>query len=161
MGQPHHEPPHPPPLAVPGEEGQEVHGQLVRPGDVAELLPPPEVREHFSTSLDWATGSPGHYQRHVEAQHEGDGDPVVEVSKVDADLLKVLFHHLVLEEVETVEEADAEVEEPEEEEIAQDPLVDAAFPEAEQSEEGSTLARGVDMVDVGHRHPQSINTALQ
>ena len=161
MGQPHHEPPHPPPLAVPGEEGQEVHGQLVRPGDVAELFPPPEVRQHQDITLDWATGSPGHYQRHVEAQHEGDGDPVVEVSKVDADLLKVLFHHLVLEEVETVEEADAEVEEPEEEEIAQDPLVDAAFPEAEQSEEGSTLARGVDMVDVGHRHPQSINTALQ
>ena len=109
----------------------------------------------------WATGSPGHYQRHVEAQHEGDGDPVVEVSKVDAELLKVLLHHLVLEEVETVEQADAEVEEPEEEEIPQDPLVDAAFPEEEQSEEGSTLARGVDMVDVGHRHPQSFNTVLQ
>ena len=86
---------------------------------------------------------------------------MVVVSKIDTDPLKILLQHLVLAEVEPVEQADAEVEDPEQEEIGKHPLVDAAFPEAEQSEEGSTLARGVDMVDVGHRHPQSINTALQ
>ena len=100
------------------------------------------------------TVSPGDHQRHVEAQHEGEGNPTVEVSKVDTDLLKVLFHHLVLAEVEAVEQADTEVEDPEEEEVSQHSLVDASFPEAEQSEKGSTPARGVDVVNVGHRHPQ-------
>ena len=38
------------------------------------------------------TVSPGDHQRHVEAQHEGEGNPTVKVSKVDADLLKVLLH---------------------------------------------------------------------
>ena len=79
---------------------------------------------------------------------------MVKVTKVDTDFLKVLFHPLLLAEVEAVEQADAEVEDPEEEEIPEHSLVDTSFPEAEQSEEGSTPARSVDVVDVSHCHPQ-------
>ena len=79
---------------------------------------------------------PSDQQRHVEAQHEGEGNPTVEVSKVDADLLKVLLHRLIIAQAETVEQADAEVEDPEDEEVAQDSLVNTSGPEAEQSEEG-------------------------
>ena len=48
------------------------------------------------------TVSPGDHQRHVEAQHEGEGNPTVEVSKVDADLLKILLHRLIIAQAETV-----------------------------------------------------------
>ena len=75
------------------------------------------------------------------------------MTEVDTDLLKVLLHPLLLAEVEAVQQADAEVEDPEDDEISQNTLVDAAFPEEKQSEEGSTPA-SVDVVDVGHRHPQ-------
>ena len=55
------------------------------------------------------TVSPGDHQRHVEAKHEA----------------------LTIAQAETVEQADAEVEDPEDEEIAQDSLVDTSGPEAE------------------------------
>ena len=59
---------------------------------------------------------------------------MVEVSKVDTDPLKVLLQRLIIAQAETVEQADAEVEDPEDEEVAQDSLVDTSCPEAEQSE---------------------------
>ena len=77
------------------------------------------------------------------------------MSKVDTDLLKVLLHPLLLAEVEAVEQADAEVEDPEEEEISQHALVDTSSPEAKQSEEGST---SIALVDISHRHPQQPNS---
>ena len=89
--------------------------------------------------------------KHALRLTEGNGDPVVIVPEVDTDRLKVLLHPLVLAEVEAVEQADAEVEDPEEEEIPQDSLVDAAFPEEKQSEEGLT---SVALVEIRHRHPQ-------
>ena len=76
---------------------------------------------------------------------------MVKVTKVDTDFLKVLFHPLLLAEVEAVEQTDAEVEDPEEEEISQHALVDTSSPEAKQSKEGST---SVTLVDISHRHPQ-------
>ena len=57
----------------------------------------------------------------------------------------------MLAEVEAVEQTDAEVEDPEEEEIYQHALVDTSFPEAKQPEEGST---SVALVDISHSHPQ-------
>ena len=135
VGEPHHVPPHPPPLPTTRQEGQQIHPELVRPRDGAELLPPSV--DHLS---------------HVETEYEPDGDPVVEVSEVDADLLKALLHPLVLAEHQPVGEADAEVAEPEEEEVAPYALVDAPLPEEEKSEEGPDLARRVDVMHVGDRH---------
>ena len=76
------------------------------------------------------TVSPGDHQRHVEAQHEA----------------------LTIAQAETVEQADAEVEDPEDEEVAQDSLVNTSGPETEQSEEGQP-AWGADLVKVSHSHP--------
>ena len=154
VGKPHHVPPHPPSLAVPGHVGHQVHSELVRPGDVAELLPPPEMRQHQDNCAVhvFINVSPGDNQRHIEAQHEGERNPMVEVSKVDTDPLKVLLHRLIIAQAETVEQADAEVEDPEDEEIAQDSLVDASGPDTQQSEEGQS-SRGADLVEVSHSHP--------
>ena len=78
---------------------------------------------------------------------------MVEVSEVDTNFLKNLLPPLVLAEVEPVEQADTEIENPVEDEIDQHSLVDTSLPEAEQSEEGEVLG-SADVVDVGHCHPQ-------
>ena len=67
-------PPHEPlALLLAGEEGDDQDGHAVRPGQECVLRPPP-----------------GHDQRHVEAQHEGQGDRGQLVMAVGHQALKQL-----------------------------------------------------------------------
>ena len=74
-----------------------------------------------------------------------------ELPCVDARLLEVLLDHLVPGEDEPVEEADEAVEAAVGEHGLPDPLVDAAGPLQQDPVEAE--AGGLDVVEVGHRHP--------
>ena len=62
-----------------GDVADESEGDLVGPGEVEELAPPP-----------------GDHLRHVEPGEEGNGDEAAEPPRVDAEQLEVLSGTLVM-----------------------------------------------------------------
>ena len=58
---PDHDPPDVPSSVLARQGAGQVHGKLVRPGEVLKLVPPP-----------------GHYKGHVEAKKEGERDQLGE-----------------------------------------------------------------------------------
>ena len=75
--------------------------------------------------------------------------------EVDTDLLKVVSHLGIIQEP-AVGRADGEVEDPEEEEVPPDPLVDASLPDEQQLDEGPNLA-STNIVHVGHCHDDRLS----